>query len=50
MTLLDAGSHGVTDGGGEVGSKRPSLGVLGQDWGGPVGTIDGDWEPGPGGR
>ena len=49
MTLLDAGGHGVTDGGGEVGCKRPLLGVLRQDWGG-LGTIDWDWEPGPGGR
>ena len=49
MTLLYAGGHGVTEGGGEVDSKRPSLGVLGQDWGGLVGTIDEDGEPGPGG-
>ena len=31
VTLLDTDGHGVTDGGGEVGSKRPSLGMLRQD-------------------
>ena len=35
MTLLNAGRHGLTDGGGEIGSKRPSLGVLRQDGSGP---------------
>ena len=49
MTLLDAGGHGCTDGGGEVGCKRLLLGVLRQDWGG-LGTIDWGGEPGPGGR
>ena len=49
VTLLDAGGHGVASGGGEFGCKRPLLGVLMQDWGG-LGTIDGDWEPGPGGH
>ena len=49
VTLLDAGGHGCTDGGGEVGCKRLLLGVLRQDWGG-LGTIDWGGEPGPGGR
>lgn len=47
MTLLDASGHCVIDRGGEVGCKGPLLGVLRQDWGGLVGTIDEVGEPGP---
>ena len=48
-TLLNASGHSITEGGGEVGSKRPALGVLRQDWGGLVVTLGEDRKPGPGG-
>ena len=39
MTLLNAGGHSVTDGGGEVGSKRSALDVLRQDCGDPLSLL-----------
>ena len=39
VTLLNAGGHSVTDGGGEVGSKRSALDVPRQDWDGPLSLL-----------